>query len=153
MYIGSILICSQGKRILINFTLSRLSQPQNYESSFPLVHERAALEATAPPNGSGLLTHACLVLLRINASSSLSFLFSPFRRIYLAADRSLDRSLAPPATMSSYVAVVGKPTAETCCIFGLTPQEVRYLQVRRSRSGEVLGKKIIRARKKHFSTK
>ena len=31
--------------------------------------------------------------------------------------------------MSSYVSVVGKPTAETCCTFGLTPQEVRYLQV------------------------
>jgi len=30
--------------------------------------------------------------------------------------------------MSSYVAVVGKPTGETVCIFGLTPQEVRYLQ-------------------------
>lgn len=32
--------------------------------------------------------------------------------------------------MSSYVAVVGRPTGETVCIFGLTPQEVRYLQVR-----------------------
>ena len=31
--------------------------------------------------------------------------------------------------MSSYVAVVGKPTGESVCIFGLTPQEVRYLQV------------------------
>ncbi|TRY61899.1 hypothetical protein TCAL_09158 [Tigriopus californicus] len=30
--------------------------------------------------------------------------------------------------MSSYVSVVGTPTAETCCIFGLTPQEMRYLQ-------------------------
>ncbi len=32
-------------------------------------------------------------------------------------------------TMSSYVAVLGKPTGETSCIFGLTPQEIRYLQV------------------------
>ena len=31
--------------------------------------------------------------------------------------------------MSSYVAVVGKPTGENVSIFGLTPQEVRYLQV------------------------
>lgn len=31
--------------------------------------------------------------------------------------------------MSSYVAVLGKPTGETSCIFGLTPQEIRYLQV------------------------
>jgi len=30
--------------------------------------------------------------------------------------------------MSSYVAVVGKPVGESVCIFGLTPQEVRYLQ-------------------------
>ena len=33
--------------------------------------------------------------------------------------------------MSSYVAVLGKPTGETSCIFGLTPQEIRYLQVRK----------------------
>ena len=32
--------------------------------------------------------------------------------------------------MSSYVAVVGKPSGETTCIYGLTPQEVRYLQVK-----------------------
>ena len=32
--------------------------------------------------------------------------------------------------MSSYVAVTGIPTGETCSIFGLTPQEIRYLQVR-----------------------
>ena len=32
-------------------------------------------------------------------------------------------------TMSSYVAVAGKPTGDSVCIFGLTPQEVRYLQV------------------------
>ena len=32
-------------------------------------------------------------------------------------------------SMSSYVAVVGKPVGESVCIFGLTPQEVRYLQV------------------------
>jgi len=31
-------------------------------------------------------------------------------------------------SMSSYVAVVGKPVGESVCIFGLTPQEVRYLQ-------------------------
>ena len=31
--------------------------------------------------------------------------------------------------MSSYVSVLGTPTGETCCVFGLTPQEVRYLQV------------------------
>jgi len=30
--------------------------------------------------------------------------------------------------MSSYVAVAGKPTGDSVCIFGLTPQEVRYLQ-------------------------
>ena len=34
--------------------------------------------------------------------------------------------------MSSYVSVLGTPTGETCCVFGLTPQEVRYLQVGRS---------------------
>ena len=33
--------------------------------------------------------------------------------------------------MSSYVSVLGTPTGETCCVFGLTPQEVRYLQVGR----------------------
>ena len=32
--------------------------------------------------------------------------------------------------MSSYVAVAGIPSGNTCSIFGLTPQEVRYLQVR-----------------------
>jgi hypothetical protein len=31
--------------------------------------------------------------------------------------------------MSSYVAVTGTPSGESCCIFGLTPQEMRYLQV------------------------
>ena len=31
--------------------------------------------------------------------------------------------------MSSYVSVLGTPTGETTCVFGLTPQEVRYLQV------------------------
>ena len=31
--------------------------------------------------------------------------------------------------MSSYVAVLGIPSGDTCSIFGLTPQEVRYLQV------------------------
>ena len=31
--------------------------------------------------------------------------------------------------MSSYVAVSGIPSGDTCSIFGLTPQEVRYLQV------------------------
>ena len=30
--------------------------------------------------------------------------------------------------MSSYVAVTGVPTGETCGVFGLTPQEIRYLQ-------------------------
>lgn len=30
--------------------------------------------------------------------------------------------------MSSYVAVAGVPSADTCSIFGLTPQEIRYLQ-------------------------
>ena len=32
--------------------------------------------------------------------------------------------------MSSYVAITGKPTGDSICIFGLTPQEVRYLQVK-----------------------
>jgi len=36
---------------------------------------------------------------------------------------------AAVASMSSYVAVLGKPTGETSCVFGLTPQEIRYLQV------------------------
>ena len=31
--------------------------------------------------------------------------------------------------MSSYVAVAGIPSGDTCSIFGLTPQEIRYLQV------------------------
>ena len=31
--------------------------------------------------------------------------------------------------MSSYVAVAGVPSGDTCSIFGLTPQEIRYLQV------------------------
>jgi len=30
--------------------------------------------------------------------------------------------------MSSYVAVAGIPSGDTCSIFGLTPQEIRYLQ-------------------------
>ena len=32
--------------------------------------------------------------------------------------------------MSSYVAITGRPTGDSICIFGLTPQEVRYLQVK-----------------------
>ena len=32
--------------------------------------------------------------------------------------------------MSSYVAVSGTPQNDTCYVFGLTPQEVRYLKVR-----------------------
>ena len=32
--------------------------------------------------------------------------------------------------MSSYVAVTGIPEANYCGVFGLTPQELRYLQVR-----------------------
>jgi hypothetical protein len=32
--------------------------------------------------------------------------------------------------MSSYVAVAGTPQVDSCCVFGLTPQEVRYLKVR-----------------------
>ena len=31
--------------------------------------------------------------------------------------------------MSSYVAVTGKPEANHCSVFGLTPQELRYLKV------------------------
>ena len=31
--------------------------------------------------------------------------------------------------MSSYVAVTGRPEANFCCVFGLTPQELRYLKV------------------------
>jgi len=30
--------------------------------------------------------------------------------------------------MSSYVAVVGTPSSDFCSVFGLTPQEVRYLK-------------------------
>ena len=41
----------------------------------------------------------------------------------------LNAKVLADASMSSYVAVVGKPTGETVSIFGLTPQEVRYLQV------------------------
>jgi len=48
--------------------------------------------------------------------------FSPYFRAKLSAKVLAD------ASMSSYVAVVGKPTGETVNIFGLTPQEVRYLQ-------------------------
>ena len=36
--------------------------------------------------------------------------------------------------MSSYVAVTGTPQANNCCVFGLTPQELRYLQVCRNGS-------------------
>ena len=31
--------------------------------------------------------------------------------------------------MSSYVAVTGKPEANHCSVFGLTPKELRYLKV------------------------
>ena len=31
--------------------------------------------------------------------------------------------------MSSYVAITGKPEANHCSVFGLTPQELRYLKV------------------------
>ena len=31
--------------------------------------------------------------------------------------------------MSSYVAVSGRPESNYCCVFGLTPQELRYLKV------------------------
>ena len=31
--------------------------------------------------------------------------------------------------MSSYVAVVGTPSKAVCHVYGLTPQEVRYLKV------------------------
>jgi hypothetical protein len=31
--------------------------------------------------------------------------------------------------MSSYVAVSGTPQNDTCSVYGLTPQEVRYLKV------------------------
>ena len=34
--------------------------------------------------------------------------------------------------MSSYVAVSGTPSRDSCNVFGLTPQEVRYLRVRNS---------------------
>ena len=39
-------------------------------------------------------------------------------------------NIVPMPTMSSYVAVAGKPSGDSVCIFGLTPQEIRYLQVR-----------------------
>ena len=42
----------------------------------------------------------------------------------------IDYSISEQVTdMSSYVAVTGIPEANYCGVFGLTPQELRYLQV------------------------
>lgn len=59
--------------------------------------------------------------LKESADKTLEFSF------YFRA--KLSAKVLADASMSSYVAVVGKPTGETVNIFGLTPQEVRYLQV------------------------
>ena len=58
------------------------------------------------------------------ADNNKTLEFSSYFRAKLSAAKVL-----ADASMSSYVAVVGKPTGETVNIFGLTPQEVRYLQV------------------------